>query len=143
MGAWGAGPFENDAALDWAWDLEETGWKAVRDALSAVTVAGSIEADEASCALAAAEVVAASLGNPMTGLPETVSTWVTQHGSDVAADVAHAACDGVVRVATDSELRALWDESGEAEEWRDAVVNVQLRLASAIGEEAAELFRDA
>jgi hypothetical protein len=143
MGAWGAGPFENDSAMDWVWDLEETGWKAVREALAAVLGSEEADADDASNALAATEVVAAALGSPRPDLPETVTTWVAAHGAKVTPDLARDAYQAAVSVALSSELAALWDESGEPQEWRDAVVDVQKRLAGASGQEAGDLFPEA
>lgn len=38
MGAWGAGPFDNDAALDWVWELDESSdLGVVRGAITRVT----------------------------------------------------------------------------------------------------------
>ena len=39
MGAWGAGSFENDDAMDWVYELEEEGLEAVTAALKAVAAA--------------------------------------------------------------------------------------------------------
>ena len=60
MGAWGAGPFENDDAMDWAIDLEESGDVGfVVEALRAAESDGYLDAPEGSVTIAAAEVVAA------------------------------------------------------------------------------------
>jgi hypothetical protein len=37
MGAWGHKPFENDTAMDWAFELEDGGLPAVREALESCT----------------------------------------------------------------------------------------------------------
>jgi len=62
MGAWGAGNFENDAALDWVWDLREsTGLEMVENAIADVLNCGDyLDADVGCIGLAAAEVVLAS-----------------------------------------------------------------------------------
>ena len=60
MGAWGPGSFENDAALDWAWELDEDlDASALRRALAAVYDGKTDEE-----AVAAAEVVAALSAGP-------------------------------------------------------------------------------
>jgi len=131
MGAWGARSFENDDALDWVWELEESDDDSVvRSALAAAHDEGEIEAPEAACACAAAEVVAAASGSPAEWLPDEVRNWVTAHGAAVAGlrAEAHAA---VQRVATHSELQQLWAEAGDDAEWDKAVGDLLGRLAQA------------
>ena len=66
MGAWGIGHFDNDDAGDWVWELEDS--KSLAPVASAIaTVEASpdyLESPDACVALAAAETIAASLGNP-------------------------------------------------------------------------------
>ena len=85
MGAWGYLPFENDDALDWLEDLEAGGADVVRKAL-AKAADRYVQAPEGAIALAAAEVAAASQGNPLGDLPENVTDWVTAHGFEITAD---------------------------------------------------------
>lgn len=77
MGAWGVGSFENDDAGDWVWELEEAGdGSFLVDTLQPVADAAAdkyVEVGEAACALAAAEVVAAALGQPGDDLPASVT----------------------------------------------------------------------
>lgn len=129
MGAWGHGNFENDDALDWVAELEESGQAAIDAALGAVTTDAEdyIEAPECSKALAAAETVAAMRGKPATKLPEEVSTWVKGKPAPNPATIKQAAtaCDAVL---TDSELKELWEESGDFEQWRSSVADLNSRL---------------
>ena len=64
MGASATGPFDNDDALDFIDDLAEApGWRTVVQALDYVTKqAGYLEAPEGAIAVAAAAIVAASVG---------------------------------------------------------------------------------
>ena len=64
MGAWSHEPFGNDEANDWAYELEETeDLSHVEAALDTVLkTAGYLEASEASCGVAAVEVIAKILG---------------------------------------------------------------------------------
>ena len=70
-GAWDTGPFDNDDALDWVWELSESNDLAVIEATleSAANSSGYLEAPTASMAIAAAEVVAALRGNPGQDCP--------------------------------------------------------------------------
>jgi hypothetical protein len=133
MGAWGAGPFENDDASDWVWDLEESsGDGVIAAALSAVSDLQPeeyLEAPDATVGLAAAEVVAAALGAPAKKLPEGVSAWVSASHIVISPGLIDSARSVVDRVATNSELKDLWDEASNSD-WLANVFNLQARLAS-------------
>ncbi len=126
MGAWGAGTFDNDDALDWLDDLMDGADDAIRDALES-TGADPLEAPDASSALAAAEVVAAALGHPAADLPGEVSDWLEEHGTKQAAALAPLARQAVERVSANSELKDLWDE-GDPAGWNAAVDDLRQRL---------------
>jgi hypothetical protein len=83
MGAWGKGPFQNDMALDWVYELEEKGRACLVDTFDECARFADeyVDADLASYVLAAAEVVAAQLGRPRLDLPEEVRTWVAKDGA--------------------------------------------------------------
>jgi hypothetical protein len=133
MGAWGAGPFENDHAADWVWDLEESSDDSVIIAalhgVSDLEAAEYLEAPVATLGLAAAEVVAAALGSPASMLPEGVSNWIAGSHVGVSPNLVDQARMAVERVPTNSELKELWDEAGD-QEWLAHVFNLQARLAS-------------
>lgn len=133
MGAWGSGSFENDDALDWKSDLSASSdWSVVQAAFDQVLALGpddDLEAPDASVALAAAEVVAAAMDAPAGVLPDEVMDWVAGHGDAVVPDHAKGAYRAVMRVAAQSELLELWEETGDASDWQSAVVDLQKRLA--------------
>ncbi|HEY8407001.1 MAG TPA: DUF4259 domain-containing protein [Gaiellaceae bacterium] len=130
MGAWGARSFENDDALDWVWELEDSSDDSVvRAAFAAVHGDGDVEAPEAACACAAAEVVAASAGRPATWLPNEVTAWVAAHGAAVVGLRGEARA-AVQRIAAGSELQQLWAEAGAAE-WDAGIADLLGRLAEA------------
>ena len=133
MGAWGAGPFENDDAADWVWDLEESSDDSViASALGAVADLSAdeyLEAPEATMGLAAAEVVAAAFGAPAPILPEGVSNWIAGSHVVMSPNLLGEARTTVERVSTNSELKELWDEAGD-QGWLAHVFNLQARLAS-------------
>lgn len=131
MGSWGFGNFENDDAADWAADLAEMGEAALIDeAFERVLDAKSdfIEAPDASCALAAAEVVAALQGKPGHDLPEELRTWIEGKPS-LMGEVLKKAREAVAAVRKESELRDLWEESDGLEDWEPIVTDLERRLA--------------
>lgn len=134
MGAWGAGIFENDAALDWVYELEgDDTLDTLEAAFNAVMSAEDyIDADEGSYALAAAEVVAALAGRPDTTLPEEVTQWVAAHAGLDARPLLEPARKAIQLVleSDDSELRELWEEAepDDFAAWQAAVNELRSRL---------------
>jgi Domain of unknown function (DUF4259) len=130
MGSWGFGTFENDDAADWAADLAEMGEDALIDeALERVLDAESdyIEAPDASCALAAAEVIAAMQGRPSLGLPDEIRSWIEGKPSP-QTEVVQKARKAVAAIKKGSELRDLWEESDGLEDWQPIVDDLERRL---------------
>src|ERR1019366_2156122 len=111
MGASGVGHFENDAAADWLLDLESEGIDAVHAALCRAIEPESLDANEASEALAAAAVVAAARDGSHTGLPRMAVAWLEGHQQEVTQDDMDQAARAVTRIASDSELSELWREA--------------------------------
>ncbi|GGD13586.1 DUF4259 domain-containing protein [Nocardioides daphniae] len=104
MGAWGTDPFDNDDAADWSYELEGAGPEVVAVGLSG---------DEGDAAIvAAAAVVASACGVPVTLSPEAEQWLVDQDEDDLRA-LAPAAVAALEGVLQESELRDLWDESGD------------------------------
>jgi len=131
MGAWGAGSFENDDAMDWVIGLAEGSGDAVlRDALTplATTDDRYLEAPDCSIAVAAAEAVAAARGHANVSLPDEVVGWVRKK-PEVTGELVALARSAVDRIAAKSELRDLWEESDSAEAWRAAMTDLRARLA--------------
>src|SRR5262245_18021912 len=130
MGAWGKGAFDNDDARDWVETLRySSGPEPLIDALEAVLHArGDLEAPEASRGLAAAEVVAALLGQPAATLPEDVVSWTARRETPPAS-VVRKARGAVSRILADSELKDLWAESGSLAKWRQEVEGLLGRLS--------------
>jgi len=128
MGAWGAGNFENDDALDFVGALTiDAVEQQVREALSAVHLAGGAEVDATASAraLTAAELVAASRGHLADDFPQD-AVGLTKGLK--AADLTGLACDAVSRVLLSSELVALWAEADEPEDWNRAITDLIERL---------------
>lgn len=121
MGAWGVGAFENDTALDWLTDFDDEGADAIVEALETVGEADAdayVDADEASCALAAAELIAALKTGDTSRLPDTAATSLASYRDDiVVADLRRLALGAISRIKSDSELNDLWRDSDDHDDW--------------------------
>ena len=132
MGAWGYGSFENDDALDWVGDLQEsTDTSAIVEALNSVTddAEDYIEASECSMAIAASEVVAALNGNgTSSSLPEEVTDWLAGKAVPDWQLLANAQ-KAVDAVLSASELKELWEESEDYPKWKKTLEDLKSRLS--------------
>ncbi|MCC4908605.1 DUF4259 domain-containing protein [Microbacterium sp. cx-59] len=129
MGAWSGEPFGNDAAADWASELDSlTDWGAVRAALTAAAGVPDLDADAASCAIAAAETVAHGIGKPTQNdaYTDSVHSFVERAGRPDDMLVALAISGLAAATSAGSELTELWEED-DPEEWR--IANEALRDA--------------
>ena len=134
MGCWGTGTFENDHAANWAWTLEESdGLGAVSSVLCASRNGDYIEANDASVALAAAEVIAALLGKPSAELPVDIARWVAEHRGLDARPYREAALNHARAIlGSHSELRELWAANEtDFPFWKATVEALIARLSSA------------
>lgn len=144
MGAWGSGHFDNDAAGDWFYDVEDAGsdTEAVavieRTLRVAAAVPGTeyLDADQGSCALAAAALVAASITGNADQLPEGVTEWLAG-GHVVPVSLVEIARGAVVRTSgPQSELAELWAEAEgkpgdeDPKEWSAGVKSLLAELAA-------------
>ena len=133
MGAWGTDTFDNDTACDWAYELEGVAdLTHVEQAIAGVLQIGSdyLDADAASRALAACEVIARLKGNfgARNAYTETVDSWVSQHRIASPSDLVTRAVAVVDRILTEpSELVELWADSDEGAIWRTAVSDLRRR----------------
>jgi Domain of unknown function (DUF4259) len=133
MGAWGELAFDNDAANDWAYGLDDIDdLSLVESAFAELEALGSeyVDQDVACSALAACEVLARLLGNLgyQNTYTEKVDEWVAAHSvvpSSALVDRARSAIDRIL--ADGSELRELWAEA-ESDEWLNGVASLRRRL---------------
>lgn len=134
MGAWSHEAFGNDSACDWAYGLQEIeDLSLVESALAAVVNAseGYLDADEATEALAAVEVIARLRGHPgyCNAYTQATDDWVASTRLTPPEALVQRALAVLDRVGGDeSELKELWDESGSAEDWQASLADLRQRL---------------
>ena len=130
MGAWGVGSFENDHALDWVIDLEESkGIDVIESAIASIERNdGYLENWECSNAIAAAEIVAAFRGNARSDRDDEIKTWISNNPLSIDDNLRDRALNAVKRIASQSELQQLWKEVEEYEDWQKDVEGLIKRL---------------
>jgi hypothetical protein len=130
MGAWGLTAFENDDALDWVIELESVADTTfISDTLAFVNESEEdyLDTSDSCFALAAAEVVAALGGKPPPNLPDGVVKWIAGREEPQPALISSAK-QAVKAVLEDSELKELWEETDEYEDWVEEVEGLLDRL---------------
>ncbi len=132
MGTWGVGAFENDDALDWVAELEETlGFNLIERSLDQVNELlkdDYLEAGLAQNALAAAEVLAAMAGRGRADLPEAVRAWLEANTDQPTPKLVRVAARAVKRIGANSELAELWAATEHAAAWHDQLIDLHTRL---------------
>ncbi|CAN5534762.1 hypothetical protein BH10PSE3_BH10PSE3_12780 [soil metagenome] len=131
MDATATGPFDNDDALDFIDDLAEAPeWRTVVQALDYVTKqAGYLEAPEGAIAVAAAAIVAASVGGASI-LPEGHQDLKAALGPAPEGAVALARSALARVVAPASELDELWQEGDDHDAWLTHIAALQSTLSA-------------
>lgn len=134
MGAWSHEPFGNDDANDWAYDLEGVSdLSLVETALDqALETEGYLEAPEGSNAVAAVEVLAKLLGRgtQADSYTEKIDEWVKSVCVQPSPELLEKAKQVLARVVgEDSELKALWDESGSSE-WTESIAALRRAISA-------------
>jgi len=128
MGAWGFGHFDNDDALDYVASLMKSeGTGLLSRSLETVLKTDSPITYECTQALAAAEVVAALGGFPGE-LPEEVVEWIKKADRPKDDQLKKLATQAVQKIVASSELKELWEESGDVESWMEQVQELLKRL---------------
>jgi hypothetical protein len=132
MSPWGTGAFENDAARDWFYRVEEAvePGDVIAAALDdALAEAGDLEVEPACAAVAAAELSAGCAGLGAEDLPDQIKRWASEHPHEPGAAETEQAVAAIERVRADSELRDLWDdELGADNAWLGMLDDLIARL---------------
>jgi hypothetical protein len=131
MAAWGTKTFEEDTANDWIQELidADDAREFLIDSLS--TESGFIEAGQGSTVLAAGETLIALLDEPRTGVPSELVDWAGDNECDDVSDLPEVAVESIERVLSEeSEIREIWSEADDYDEWLENVEQMRDVLAS-------------
>ncbi len=123
MGAWDIGFFDNDEALDWVYELEKANdFSILEHAFETVIDQKGDTPDASDCtiALCAAEVVASLLDNPASEVPDEVLEWI-EDKPEPSSELIKIAVKAIKVILDDSELKELWLETDEYQDWVDNV----------------------
>lgn len=134
MGAWSGEPFGNDTAADWAWELDDASdWEVVLAALTEILdeEPANLDADVASIAIAAAEVVAHQAGRPTQSdaYTESVTAFVRRAPKPPVEITAVALKALDIAASPEGELAELWADEGD-DEWVTATARVRQALSA-------------
>lgn len=130
MGAWGYGNFDNDTVLDWVGELLETeDLSLISEAIEMVFDDNDLDADTASIAVGAIEILAALQNRPgHAGYDdEELDAWINRHkgqGEELLLDARTA----LGKILSESELKELWEESDSFEDWVKTIKELERRL---------------
>lgn len=131
MGAWGHKTFENDGACDFLDTLQGAGPDALAIALQRVVNLppdAYLDVDDATAAIAAAELVAAAHGGGDDRLPKRARAWLFASRIEARRVTTQLAHQAVTRVYTTSELRDLWDDGTADSIWHHDIRALLARL---------------
>ena len=144
MGTWANDPFGNDTACDWeatlisksrAWSFRNEGFIFIKVTLEKVLSAREeylyLEASDADEGVAAADTVARLRGHfyECNAYTSDLDQWVAAQKKPIPQELVDLALRAVNRVtSTPSELLDLWEESGEADAWKEQMAALKERL---------------
>lgn len=131
MSVWGPGSFENDDAINWVLELGAYADDSpIINALNSVIEHDSdpLEASDCSVVIAAAEVVAAQMGKPVTNCPEAVKVWIKGR-STPSSTITTKARQVTRMILVDSQLKNVWKGTHDFEAWQASVEDLLSRLS--------------
>lgn len=136
MSVWDIGPFDNDLALDWVQDLQESNdLYYIEDTLNNVLEEGDsfIPMPFACEALAAIDVLARLQGQPGAEVVEDVDAWVEASRKKFKrrTDLVEKSLKALELIVSDkSELANEWAQTDEHVAWRGMVEQLRARVAA-------------
>ncbi|WP_276366047.1 DUF4259 domain-containing protein [Chryseolinea sp. H1M3-3] len=121
MGAWGYGHFEDDSALDFMADIEESSHpkNVIKKAFEQAIAADYIESDEGNAVVVAAAYVDGQINGTKfseegQSVPLSIDTFVDRHRDIDLSDLRKNAVLALNKVlGENSELKELWAENDE------------------------------
>ncbi|MEO6734653.1 MAG: DUF4259 domain-containing protein [Ferruginibacter sp.] len=138
MGAWGHGHFENDSALDFVGDIEDSKnpKQLFIDTLDNAVNSDYLDSDDACYTVVTSAYIDSQVsGTRYTSVedeePMNIDTFISQNPSLDLADLKDKAVSALKRVVgDDSELKELWEENEEDYPlWRSNIEQLISRLS--------------
>ncbi|MCD0166002.1 DUF4259 domain-containing protein [Deinococcus sp. 12RED42] len=133
MSAWGVGPFQNEAAAEYAAEIVQDGAYALAEAFDVALDPDNdyLEAEEGHRAVAAAETLAAVLTGDTAALTDAaLRAWVQNTDPAEVAHLRPHAMEALDRVlGPGSELPDLWEDSEDADAWREDIQRLRAALS--------------
>ena len=119
MGTWNTKPFGNDSALDWFIELENSknGVDKISYALNQANNESVEDIDIGEQAIAAASLVAAASLDKIKGINPEAKLWIQRSAFSPTKEIKQLAIDVIQRIKTNSDLKELWEESGDLHSW--------------------------
>lgn len=139
MGAWGLGFFENDDALDWVAELRESSDSSPLEKIFEQSVANldSHDVFVEIAVLAAAEILTHAHGRGDEELPDEAQDYLKRSELGDLGTLTDKAIESTRMVLAESELKNLWEETGEGGEWKLMVKELIERLQRNYGPEGS------
>jgi hypothetical protein len=135
MGAWGLGNFENDSAIDWLHDFLANPKLPVLEEPAALILQENefIDSEESLCTLAAAEVIATLNGFAPKDLPkdiefEKIKITIGEHTINMVIQAVYK----ILYFEHHSELRVLWEETDDYNNWVAVQTDLIKRLKNCL-----------
>lgn len=138
MGTWGLKNFENDGAADFVYDFYEHGNKMISKAFDKIINPEDKYLDAGDCeeALAGAEIIAAAKGKPSEDLPHEMKDWLSKNDAlnfkknifSKKIDLTEKAQICIHKILKFSELKELWEETDEFNDWLELQNNLLNRI---------------
>ena len=138
MGTWGTGYFEDDSALDFMNDIEQSNdpRRILAKAFDKAIKSDYLESDEGTAVIVSAAYVDRQVnGTKFTpenkGQPLEIDTFPDRHPQENFIDLKAKAVSALARILGDnSEINELWAENDEAyPEWREGIQQLIARLS--------------
>ncbi|QGQ94233.1 DUF4259 domain-containing protein [Paenibacillus psychroresistens] len=129
MGAWGYGNLENDTVLDWVEELLETqDLSLISESIEMVLDDSDLDTDTAAIALGAIEILAALQNRPgKEKYDDELEEWINQQKGQ-GNNLLVIAQKALGKILLESELKELWEESENFEEWVKTIKELEKRL---------------
>lgn len=129
MGAWGYGNLENDTVLDWVVELLGTqDLSLISESIEMVFDDSYLDADTASIAIGAIEILTALQNRPgKEEYDDELEEWINQHKGQ-GTNLLVIAQKALGKILIESELKELWEETEEFEDWVKTIKELEGRL---------------